>query len=122
MIIRAALAVSLALIPGVAPAAADPGPGAPEVQPVSAPQGEATTPVDDGKVASSPPQTTTAPDGSTLTISAKDETQLAVAPLTTAISTREYVAGGFSTARSRGAGARPAVCSRSATRSAAAST
>ena len=51
-------------------------------------------PVDDGKVASSPPQTTTAPDGWTLEISSKDETQMAVAPLTTAISTREYAVGG----------------------------
>ncbi len=51
-------------------------------------------PVDDGKVASSPPQTTTAPDGWTLTISSEDETQVAVAPLTTAISTREYAVGG----------------------------
>ena len=96
MIIRAVLTVSLALILGAVPAAADPDPGSPDVQPasVSAPPAEAAVPVDDGKVASSPAQATTAPDGSILTISAKDETQLAVAPLTTAISTREYVVGG----------------------------
>ncbi|NBQ42466.1 MAG: MspA protein, partial [Mycobacteriaceae bacterium] len=51
-------------------------------------------PVDDGKVASTPPATTKAPDGATLTISAKDETQMPAAPLTTAISTREYIVGG----------------------------
>jgi hypothetical protein len=55
---------------------------------------DAVPPVDDGSVASSPPQTTTSPDDWTLTISSKDETQKAVAPLTTAISTREYAVGG----------------------------
>ena len=43
---------------------------------------------------SSPPATTTSPDGWTLTLSAKDETQLVVAPLTTALSSREYAVGG----------------------------
>jgi len=93
-----ALACSLALIGAAAPAAADPEPGTPDVQPVASTvspgPGEAVPPVDDGKVASSPPETTTAPDGGTLRISAKDETQRAVAPLTTAISTREYAVGG----------------------------
>lgn len=51
-------------------------------------------PVDDGKVVSSPPATSTSPDGWTLTISAKDEAQRPIAPLTTAISTREYEVGG----------------------------
>lgn len=51
-------------------------------------------PVDDGKVASAPPQTIKTPDGWTLTVSSKDETQMAIAPLTTAISSREYTAGG----------------------------
>jgi hypothetical protein len=50
-------------------------------------------PVDAGVVASSPPATSSL-EGVTLTISAKDETQQSVAPLTTAISTREYVVGG----------------------------
>ena len=43
---------------------------------------------------SSPPNSTTSPDGWTLTISGKDETQVPIAPLTTAISTREYEVGG----------------------------
>ena len=51
-------------------------------------------PVDDGKVVSSPPATTVAPDGWTLKLSAKDEKQAPIAPLTTAISTREYEVGG----------------------------
>ena len=46
-------------------------------------------------VESSPPKTTNSPDGWTLTVSAKDETQRVTAPLTTAISTREYEVGGI---------------------------
>jgi hypothetical protein len=45
-------------------------------------------------VESSPPATTKSPDGWTLTLSAKDETQQVIQPLTTAISTREYEVGG----------------------------
>lgn len=48
----------------------------------------------DGLVESSPPATTKSPDGWTLTVSAKDETQTVIHPLTTAISTREYEVGG----------------------------
>lgn len=68
----------------------------PEVEPVAAeaPAPEAA-PVDDGRVESSPPKTTTSPDGWTLTVSARDETQRVTAPLTTAISTREYEVGGI---------------------------
>lgn len=47
-----------------------------------------------GVVVSPPPQTLTTPDGWTLTLAAKDETQVASAPLTTALSSREYVVGG----------------------------
>jgi hypothetical protein len=46
-------------------------------------------------VESSPPATTKSPDGWTLTVSAKDETQRVIQPLTTAISTREYEVGGL---------------------------
>jgi hypothetical protein len=46
-------------------------------------------------VDSSPPSTTHTPDGWTLTLSAKDETQRVIAPLTTAISSREYQVGGI---------------------------
>lgn len=91
-----------------APAGADPGspppavpppatPGAEVIAPVPAPDPgavPAAPPVPDGKVASSPPNSTISPDGWTLTVSARDETQAPVAPLTTAISTREYEVGG----------------------------
>ena len=50
--------------------------------------------IDDGRVVSPPPQITKTPDGWTLTLSAKDETQSPNAPLTTALSSREYVVGG----------------------------
>jgi hypothetical protein len=51
-------------------------------------------PLPDGAVISPPAQTSTTPDGWTLTLVAKDETQVASAPLTTALSSREYVVGG----------------------------
>ena len=50
-------------------------------------------------VESSPPATTKSPDGWTLTVSAKDETQRVIQPLTTAISTREYEVGGLFNAK-----------------------
>ncbi|OBF17592.1 MspA protein [Mycobacterium sp. ACS4331] len=46
--------------------------------------------VDDGAVVSNPPATSTAPDGWTLTVGAKDEFIRPVAPLTTALSSRDY--------------------------------
>jgi hypothetical protein len=75
----------------------------PEVEPVAAdappaevaPPAPEAAPLDDGRVESSPPKTTTSPDGWTLTLSARDETQRVTAPLTTAISTREYEVGGI---------------------------
>ncbi len=99
------------------PAATPAGPAAPadpaapaalSVVPVAATD-PATPPVDDGRVASSPPATTKSPDGWTLTVSAKDEFQRPIAPLTTAISTREYeVSGVFNGALAGGDGETPA--------------
>jgi len=43
---------------------------------------------------SAAPATTKTPDGWTLTLSSKDEMMLPVAPLTTAVSSREYLASG----------------------------
>jgi hypothetical protein len=83
------------------PAIADPGPGEPDIAPVAA---AAAAPVADSRVASSPPSTSTL-EGVTLTISAKDESQRAVAPLTTAVSTREYVVGGVFTGSITGSAA-----------------
>ena len=45
----------------------------------------------------------TSPDGWVLTVVAKDETQLPVAPLTTATSSREYLVGGTFTGTVTGA-------------------
>ena len=72
--------------PAVDPAA-DPGP-----------------PPDNGVVASADPGVVTTPDGWTLTVVAKDETQLPVAPLTTAVSSREYLVGGTFTGTVTGSG------------------
>lgn len=77
-----------------APADAPADPAAPAIAPVAVVDPGSGPAVDDGKVVSGPPETTKSPDGWTLTVSAKDEIQLPVAPLTTAISTREYAVGG----------------------------
>jgi MspA len=53
-------------------------------------------------VESSPPAVSKSPDGWTLTVSAKDETQRIIQPLTTAISTREYEVGGVFNAKMEG--------------------
>ncbi len=88
-----------------APAWADPDAAAPDAaQPVAA---AADPPVDDGRVESTGPATTKSPDGWTLTISAKDEVQMPVAPLTTAISSREYVVGGVYNGALSGDGSSP---------------
>ena len=71
----------------IAAAAVDPGPAGP-------PPIDGAPPIDDGTVVSGSPATLKATDGVTLTISASDEIQMPVPPLTTAISTREYVVGG----------------------------
>jgi MspA len=72
--------------PAVDPAA-DPGP-----------------PPDNGVVASADPGVVTTPDGWTLTVVAKDESELPVAPLTTAVSSREYLVGGTFTGNVTGSG------------------
>ena len=77
------------------PAAAEPEPPLPDPGvPAVAAAAEAAPPVDPAVVPSAPPVSTEAPDGATLTVSSRDETQLPAAPLTTAISSREYVVGG----------------------------
>jgi hypothetical protein len=96
------LMVAAALMATAAPASAEPEPATPDPAVATVAAAEATPPVDDGKVASSPPATTKAPDGTTLTISAKNETQMPAAPLTTALSTREYVAAGVFNAAVKG--------------------
>ncbi|SOX52846.1 MspA protein [Mycobacterium ahvazicum] len=68
----------------VAPAAG----GDPEAEPVAA------SAPNDGRVASNPPVSVNTPDGWILGLGAKDEMQVPVAPLTTAISSREYLSSG----------------------------
>ena len=102
-----ASALIAVLLSSAAPASADPAPSDPagvapaaaEAVAAAAPGADpaaaalAAPPPDDGRVASSPPSTSSL-DGVTLTISAKNEMQKPIAPLTTAISTREYEVGG----------------------------
>ncbi len=70
----------------VAPAALTADPAA--VEPPPGP------PVDDGMIVSTPPATSKSPDGWVLTVGAKDEIIRPVAPLTTALSSRDYEVGG----------------------------
>lgn len=60
----------------------------------AAPLEEAAPPPPDGAVESTPPAVTETPDGWRLELGAKDETQAPIPPLTTALSSREYVVGG----------------------------
>ncbi len=61
-------------------------------------------PPDNGVVASAPPGVVTTPDGWVLTVAASNETQLPIAPLTTALSSREYLVGGTFTGTVTGNG------------------
>jgi hypothetical protein len=61
-------------------------------------------PPDNGVVASAEPGVVTTPDGWTLTVVASNETQLPIAPLTTAVSSREYLVGGTFTGTVSGSG------------------
>jgi len=89
----AATCILIGALGGAPVADADPDPAAPDAAQTVAAEA-AAPPVDDGRVESTPPATTKSPDGWTLTISAKDEVQMPAAPLTTAISSREYIVGG----------------------------
>ena len=99
------------LIPvGTAPLAlADPPPdpavpAAPGAPGAPAPDGDDGPPPDTGVVASADPGVVTSPDGWTLTVVATNESQLPVAPLTTATSSREYLVGGTFTGTVTGGG------------------
>ncbi|NOQ62014.1 MspA family porin [Mycolicibacterium fortuitum] len=102
-----ALTAAGALV-GVAPpvaAAPEPAPvpGPPADAPTAAP-GDQGPPPDTGIVASGEPTIVTTPDGWVMTLAAKDETQLPIPPLTTALSSREYLAGGTFTGSISGDG------------------
>ena len=81
------IAVGTAPLAMADPPAEDPGP-----------------PPDNGVVASAEPGVVTTPDGWVLTVAASNETQLPVAPLTTAISSREYLVAGTFTGKITGGG------------------
>jgi hypothetical protein len=59
---------------------------------------------DDGAMPSAAPGVLTTPDGWTLNVSAQDESLLPVAPLTTALSSREYLVGGTFNGSVKGGG------------------
>jgi MspA len=61
-------------------------------------------PPDAGPVMSGEPSVVTTPDGWNLKVSATNETQLPVSPLTTAVSSREYLVGGTFTGTVVGSG------------------
>lgn len=105
---RTAAMTFAALVALAGPASADPSdPAGPEIQPVAA-AADAVPPVDDGKVASNPPITDKSPDGWIMTVGGKDEVQRPIAPLTTAISTREYQVSGNFIGSLKGPGGGPA--------------
>ncbi|OBG99771.1 MspA family porin [Mycobacterium sp. E3247] len=88
MVVRRAAIVALCVAVSVIsapPAAADP-----DAENAAATAG----PSDEGRVPSSDPVTYTTPEGWDLTLGAKDESQVPIAPLTTALSSREYLARG----------------------------
>jgi len=66
------------------------------------PAADAGPPPDNGAVASEVPGIAHTPDGRTLTVAAKDETQLPIAPLTTALSSRDWLVGGTFTGTTTG--------------------
>lgn len=59
-------------------------------------------PPDTGVVTSGAPGVANLPDGRTLTVAARDETQLPVAPLTTSLSSRDWLVGGTFTGTTTG--------------------
>ena len=83
--------------------AAEPAPPSPGVQPV-ADAAPAPPPPPDGAVPSGPPGILDTPDGWHLEVVGSNETQLPVAPLTTAISSREYLDRGTFTGKITGGG------------------
>lgn len=86
--------------PGADPAVPAPPPAAAEVVPVA--NTTPPPPVDTGAVASEVPGIAKTLDGRTLTVAAKDETQIPVAPLTTSLAARDWLVGGTFTGATTG--------------------
>jgi hypothetical protein len=95
-------------VPPAQPAIDSPGTAAaePSADPAVALAGSAAAPagppLDTGLVMSGPPGVAQLLDGRTLTVVAKDETQLPVAPLTTALSSRDWLVGATFTGSTTG--------------------
>ncbi|MCG7607874.1 MspA protein [Mycolicibacterium sp. (ex Dasyatis americana)] len=94
----AALVTIGALVAPAPYAVAAPEPVVPPVE------GEPEPTPDTGAVASGEPSVVTTPDGWVLKLAARDETQLPIPALTTATSSREYLAGGTFTGSISGNG------------------
>lgn len=95
------MALGTAPIALAEPAVPPPPPGAAEVVPVSNATPPAP-PVDTGAVASEVPGIAKTLDGRTITVAAKDETQLPVQPLTTSLAARDWMVGGTFTGNTTG--------------------
>jgi hypothetical protein len=76
----------------------------PELPPPQPALADAPPPPPDGAVPSEAPSSVDTPDGWHLTVTASNETQVAVSPLTTSIASREYMAGGTFTGAVTGNG------------------
>ena len=88
VVVRRAAVVAVCLVMSLTtapPISADP-----DAEPV----GAAPAPPAEGQVPSADPVTLDTPDGWTLSLGAKDEAQIPIPPLTTAVSSREYLASG----------------------------
>ena len=95
----------LVAVSTASPALADPAPPPAPADPAAAPvvpAADVAPPPDNGAVASSVPGIATTADGRTLTVVAKDETQLPVAPLTTSLSSRDWLVGATFTGTTTG--------------------
>ncbi|HWS92937.1 MAG TPA: MspA family porin, partial [Mycobacterium sp.] len=95
MVVRRAAVVAVCLVMSVTMAPST------SADPDAEPAAAAAAPAD-GRVPSADPVTLNTPDGWNLAIGAKDESQVPVAPLTTAISSREYLSSGTFVASLKG--------------------
>ena len=88
----AGLLLAVAVSGSAAAEPVDP-PVLPGLTDAAAPSDAPPPPPDTGVVASGPPGIAETPDGRTLTVLGENETQLPVAPLTTALSSRDWLVG-----------------------------
>jgi len=95
VVVRRAAVVAVCLVMSVTMAPST------SADPDAEPAAAAAAPAD-GRVPSADPVTLNTPDGWNLAIGAKDESQVPVAPLTTAISSREYLSSGTFVASLKG--------------------